>query len=529
MTSDAHPEELDRPVEVHGGQGVQIGNHNQQVSQFIKTYVDNRQLAAEPVVRSAYLEQVKRIAPERLHDRDGEVAELTAFCTEPGRDPYAWWRAPAWAGKSALMSWFVLHPPPGVQVVSFFITARWKGQDDRDAFTNAVMEQLADLLGQPIPAYLTETTRELHLLRMLGQAAEVRHRRQQRLVLVVDGLDEDRSVTTGPDAHSIAALLPRYPPDGLRVILAGRPDPPIPADVTDDHPLRDPAIVRMLEGSSWAAVVRADMQRELKQLVHGSPAEQNLLGLVAAAGGGLSGEDLAELTGLSTYEIEEALHAVAGRTFTTRASHWTSETGAPVYVLGHEDLQAAATVKLGSRRLTEYRERLHAWADDYRQRDWPAETPEYLLRGYFRLLLEVADIPRLLTCATDQARHGPGNQAWAGAASALILVAARTAGDDGRPQPWALYDTGQAVAALVTQAQADGLAVHQMGGFDTDAVRAGFGLADTLTPVVVLAVGRQDGAAGLPAPLAAREAAPRTRHPVSDLLLPAPAARPLAA
>src|SRR5262249_17302130 len=123
----------------------------------------------------------------------------------------------------------------------------------------------------------------------------------------------------------------------------------------------------------------------------------------------------------------------------------------------------------------------------------------------------------------------PGNQAWAGTASALILVAARTADDDGRPQPWALYDTGQAVAALVTQAQADGLAVHQMGGFHTDAVRAGFGLADALTPVAVLAGGRQDSGAGLPAPLAAREAAPRTRHPASDLLLPAPAARPLAA
>src|SRR5438874_10698682 len=117
----------------------------------------------------------------------------------------------------------------------------------------------------------------------------------------------------------------------------------------------------------------------------------------------------------------------------------------------------------------------------------------------------------------------PGNQAWAGAASALILVAARTAGDDGRPQPWALYDTGQAVAALVTQAQADGLAVHQMGGFDTGAVQTGFGLGEALTPVVVLAIGRQDGAAGLPGPLAARETAPRTRYPVSDLLLPAPA------
>jgi nitroreductase len=123
----------------------------------------------------------------------------------------------------------------------------------------------------------------------------------------------------------------------------------------------------------------------------------------------------------------------------------------------------------------------------------------------------------------------PGNQAWAGAASALILVAARTAGDDGRPQPWALYDTGQAVAALVTQAQADGLSVHQMGGFDTDAVRAELGLGEILTPVVVLAVGRHDGEAGLPEPLAAREAAPRTRRPLGDLLLPAPAARPLAA
>jgi nitroreductase len=116
-----------------------------------------------------------------------------------------------------------------------------------------------------------------------------------------------------------------------------------------------------------------------------------------------------------------------------------------------------------------------------------------------------------------------GNQAWAGAASALVLVAARTTGDDGRPQPWALYDTGQAVAALVTQAQADGLAVHQMGGFDTEAVRTAFGLGEALTPVVVLAVGRQDGAAGLPEPLASREAAPRTRQPLGDLLLPIPA------
>jgi hypothetical protein len=41
--------------------------------------------------------------------REEELAELAAFCQEAGG--YRWWRAPAWAGKSALMSWFVLHPP----------------------------------------------------------------------------------------------------------------------------------------------------------------------------------------------------------------------------------------------------------------------------------------------------------------------------------------------------------------------------------------------------------------------------------
>jgi nitroreductase len=112
----------------------------------------------------------------------------------------------------------------------------------------------------------------------------------------------------------------------------------------------------------------------------------------------------------------------------------------------------------------------------------------------------------------------PGNQAWADAASALILVAARTTAD-ATPQPWALYDTGQAVASLVTQAQALGLAVHQIGGFDSDAVRAGLALDHELTPVVVLAVGRADPGADLPSYLAAREAAPRARNQVSDLLL----------
>src|SRR4051812_2280414 len=98
----------------------------------------------------------------------------------------------------------------------------------------------------------------------------------------------------------------------------------------------------------------------------------------------------------------------------------------------------------------------------------------------------------------------PGNQAWAARASALLLVVAETSDEDGRPRRYGLYDTGQAVAHLTTQAQAEGLSTHQMGGFDAAAAAATFGLHDRLTPVVVVAVGRWDVDAGLPEQLAAR-------------------------
>jgi nitroreductase len=113
----------------------------------------------------------------------------------------------------------------------------------------------------------------------------------------------------------------------------------------------------------------------------------------------------------------------------------------------------------------------------------------------------------------------PGNQAWAGAASALVVVAAATVDDTGKAAPWALYETGQAVAHLSTQASHEGLSVHQLGGFDGSAVAEAFDLGATLRPVVVLAIGVRGDVARLPEPFAAREAAPRTRVPLERLML----------
>ncbi len=353
-------------------------------------------------MRSAYRKQVERIAPPELIGRQSELRELAAFCTEPGRGPYVWWRAPAWEGKSALLSTFVLHPPEGVRVVSFFITARLAAQDTREAFTQVVIEQLADLLGQDLPPALTTATADAHLLGMLDQAA---HALGDRLVLVVDGLDEDRGVTTGPDAHSIAALLPANPPAGMRVVVAGRPNPPIPDDVPAWHPLHDPGIVRLLARSEYAQDVRKLAQQELRRLLHGTPAQQALLGLLAAARGGLSGPDLVELTGEPLWEIEDVLHGVSGRTFTRRVSQWQPDTGPDVYLLGHEELLSAACSYLGTSGVTGYRDRLHTWATTYQADGWPTGTPEYLLRGYFRMLQASGDTRRLIACAADTARH----------------------------------------------------------------------------------------------------------------------------
>ncbi|HEX8864019.1 MAG TPA: hypothetical protein VF821_00045 [Lentzea sp.] len=351
--------------------------------------------------RSRYRELVKRLAPPTLIGRSAELAALAGFCTSSS-ETYQYWRAPAWAGKSALMATFVLNPPSDVRIISFFVTARLAGQSDRTAFLDSTLEQLATLLERLVPA----ANREAHFHGMLTEAAARCAAEGSRLVLLVDGLDEDRGVT-GADFHSIAALLPTDPPHGSRVIVSGRPHPPVPDDVPPEHPLRDPGIVRVLETSERAQVVALDMRRELDRLLTGSSVDRDLVGLLVASGGGLTASDLSELVAdddWPQWRIEEHLAGVAGRSFLPLAH----PSGA--YLLGHEELSTTAATRIGDHHLTDYRTRLHAWADTYRDRGWPAETPAYLLHAYHR----VVDNERLITLVSDAARHRRMAEAFGG-------------------------------------------------------------------------------------------------------------------
>lgn len=380
-----------------------------------------RALTATP---APYLEQVRQIAPAVLHDREPELADLARFCAEPDptQGPYTWWRADAWSGKSALLSWLVLNPPPRTRIVSFFVTARWGAQNDRAAFTDAVADQLAHLLGEQLPTSLTDTTRYSNLLRLLRDAAHLCQDNGERLLLVVDGLDEDRGID-GPAGHSIAGLLPPSPPAGCRIVVASRPNPPLPLDVPDHHPLREARILRPLAPSGHAGGMRTAMERELHQLLAGTPFGQDLPGLLLAAGGGLSARDLAELTGTKEYEVTWRLKTSAARSFSLRPARWNPDAD-PVYILGHEELRVIATKALGSRHIAEYRAKVHRWAEGYRTGQWPAETPEYLLDGYHRMLMAEGDLGRAADCAADRHRHERLRTVTGGDSAALVETSA---------------------------------------------------------------------------------------------------------
>jgi len=111
------------------------------------------------------------------------------------------------------------------------------------------------------------------------------------------------------------------------------------------------------------------------------------------------------------------------------------------------------------------------------------------------------------------------NSAWAGNASAIILVSVEAANADGAVNPFAVYDAGQAVAHLSIQAHELGLHVHQMAGLDKAKAAEVLGLPANLELVVSLTVGKIAPAEALPEPLFEREVAPRVRKDLDEIVL----------
>jgi nitroreductase len=112
------------------------------------------------------------------------------------------------------------------------------------------------------------------------------------------------------------------------------------------------------------------------------------------------------------------------------------------------------------------------------------------------------------------------NAGWAKDAPVLALsVAHTTTQRDGKPNRVALHDVGSATAQLTFEANARGLQVHQMAGFDAEKARQTFAIPPDWEPVAAMAIGYPGNPESLPDKLRDRELAPRTRKPLGEFVM----------
>ena len=124
-----------------------------------------------------------------------------------------------------------------------------------------------------------------------------------------------------------------------------------------------------------------------------------------------------------------------------------------------------------------------------------------------------AEYARLLSCLVE------GNIQWAQRAPVLMVsVARRSFEENGKSNRHAFHDIGLAVANLVVQATALGLAVHQMAGIFPDKVRELYNIPEDYEPVAGIALGYPGDPDTLPERLRQRELAPRSRKPIREFV-----------
>ena len=317
----------------------------------------------------------------QLLGREQELADIAAFATGPAG--YRWLVGGAYAGKTALLFEAVTTAlPDEVDVVCYFLSRR-ASDADSSRFLAAVVPELAYLCEVDPPAPDRDQFYDLWT-----RASERAGETGRPLLLVVDGLDED---IQPPGLPSVASLLPTLMEGRAHVLVTSRPHPDLPVDVPDGHPLTSPSIRVDLTPFEGAKRLADLARREIYSLTHGADADTavGVLGLLTAAAGPLSVRDLAFLANdLASPSSAQSMRV--RRLVTEQAARSLEPIGSaeqPRFQFAHFALleYAQATEELGD---PEYRNRLHRWAGQWRDRDWltsldaAESTPRYLLDSY---------------------------------------------------------------------------------------------------------------------------------------------------
>ena len=375
--------------------------------------LSDRPAGASPTrtVVADHIEEVRHLAPDPLEDREREIAELEAFA-RGSKDAWYAMEAGMVSGKTALMSSFALNPPNDVRVVSFFARRIGGEGNDWKSFAYYVGAQLAEILGEEYIERVSgpaSQDAEFRLLLRRAAAACRSDNNPQPLVLLIDGVDED-SYYERPDdaaAKSILSLLPRYLPDGVKVITASRPNPQPPEDIICDASRvvvsLDPSIIAQKE------INTRDIETFFK-----SDYAADIGAFIAACGEGLTVVELRQLVSryrrlenVPTREIESCVGYSPGRMLTS-IKFVSGDREVTSYTLGHDAVlrsvlneiaphlvgecggveDAVWWAQVRDKALTPYCEVVRKWVEDQADEGWGMVTPNYLLSGAcFNLML----------------------------------------------------------------------------------------------------------------------------------------------
>ena len=334
--------------------------------------------------QSDYLEEIaKRVPAGGLRGRGTELSELAAFARpDPSGGPvrpYADWVGEAYAGKTALAAQFASDPPPGVDVVAFFVS-RWGGQTAQ--FYENACDQLAALVNRPKPSSASGGTFS-SLWKDAGKAAEAAGR---TLLLLLDGLDEN-----DPSLPAIARSIPDDG-DAYRRVVVFRRDPP-ELDLEPGHPFLDPdkCIRKPLRRSEYAEAREAEAKKTLIAFLEDRQADA--LGRLAAAGP-LTAREIAELIAIDEGIPEKAIPRLAanqirpaleravslGLLWPLAGSSRTPEEPKR-YAFQHDKLREITVAELGDDTIDGYQESVREWAATFEAEGWPPPPPDIFSSG----------------------------------------------------------------------------------------------------------------------------------------------------
>jgi len=368
--------------------------------QRIERLLDRPGVQEIRAVINDHIEVLRELAPDRLEDRESEMADLETFVRKSDDAWYAM-EADMVSGKTAVMASFALNPPDDVHLVSFFIRRIGDEGNDRGTFAFVMGAQFANILGHEYTEPVRDPAQRTEFRQLLRRAATAcRSETVPRpLVLLIDGIDED-SYFENPDgvgAKSILSLLPRRLPEGVKIITASRPNPRLPEDVQC-------VAKRRIVSLRPSPIAEKSINRKDMKTFFRSDIAVNIGAFLAACGGVLTVKDLSKLLTMCgyqrtrTWDVREYVDRSPGRILTPVNVGFDGQE-VLAYRLGHDVVTRAVIRELDpdsfgegdepederwwapirEKALAPYRAIIRDWVEECADRGWGYSTPSYVL------------------------------------------------------------------------------------------------------------------------------------------------------